>query len=66
MITYTTKEGDVLDWIVWKHYGTMSALEQVMKANPNVTNEKLSAGIEIKLPYIEATQKTDNEVKLWS
>ena len=66
MVTYITKEGDVLDWIVWKHYGTMSVLKQVMKANPNITDEKLSAEIEIKLPYIEATQKTDNEVKLWS
>ena len=66
MVTYITKEDDVLDWIVWKHYGTMSALEQVMKANPNVTEEILSAGTVIKLPYVEATQKTDNEVKLWS
>ncbi len=66
MITYITKEGDVLDWIVWRHYGTVSALEQVMKANPSITHEVLSAGIEIKLPYIDAVQKTDNEVKLWS
>lgn len=66
MVTYITKEGDVLDWIVWRHYGTVSALEQVMKANPNITHEVLSAGIEIKLPYIDAVQKTDNEVKLWS
>ncbi len=66
MIRYVTKEGDVLDWIVWRHYGTVSALEQVMKANPNITNVVLSAGIEIKLPYIEAAQKVDNEVKLWS
>lgn len=66
MVTYITKDGDVLDWIVWKHYGTMSALEQVMKSNPNVTEEILSAGTVIKLPYIEVAQKTDNEVKLWS
>ena len=66
MITYTTKEGDVLDWIVWQHYGTISVLEKVMEANPNITDEKLSAGIEIKLPYIETVQKADNEVKLWS
>lgn len=66
MITYTTKEGDVLDWIVWRHYGTISVLEKVMEANPNITDEKLSAGIEIKLPYIETVQKADNEVKLWS
>ena len=66
MIRYITKEGDVLDWIVWKHYGTMSALEQVIKANPNVTDEKLRAGMIIKLPYVETVQKKDNEVKLWS
>ncbi len=66
MIRYVTKEGDVLDWIVWKHYGTMSALEQVMKANPNITDEILRAGMIIKLPYIETVQKADNEVKLWS
>lgn len=66
MITYTTKEGDVLDWVVWQHYGTISVLEKVMKANPNITDEQLAAGIEIKLPYIEAAQKIDNEVRLWS
>ena len=66
MITYITKEGDVLDWIVWKHYGTISVLGQVIKANPHVTDEVLHAGMVIKLPYIEAVQKADNEVKLWS
>ena len=66
MIIYKTKEGDVLDWIVWRHYGTISVLEKVMAANPNITNEKLSAGIEIKLPYFETTQKTKGEIKLWS
>ena len=49
MVTYITKDGDVLDWIVWKHYGTMSALEQVMKSNPNVTEEILSAGTVIPI-----------------
>ncbi len=66
MITYTTKEGDVLDWIVWRHYGTISVLEKVMQANPNIVYEKLSAGIEIKLPYVEVVQKKNNEVRLWS
>ncbi len=66
MVTYITREGDVLDWIVWQHYGTISVLEKVMQANPNITDEKLSAGIEIKLPYIEAVQKNNNEVRLWS
>jgi phage tail protein X len=33
MVTYTTKEGDILDWICWKHYGTTAVLEQVLAAN---------------------------------
>ena len=66
MISYVTKENDVLDWIVWTHYGTTSVLEQVMSANPNITDEKLPAGIEIKLPYIESVQTTKGEIKLWN
>ncbi len=66
MVTYITKEGDVLDWIVWRHYGTISVLEKVMQANPNIVDEKLAAGVEIKLPYVEVVQKKNNEVRLWS
>ncbi len=66
MVTYITKEGDILDWIVWRHYGTISVLEKVMQANPNITSEKLLAGIEIKLPYIEVIQKSNSEVRLWN
>lgn len=61
---YITKEGDVLDWIVWKHYGITSVLEDVINANPNLTDSVLKAGIEVILPYIETTKK--NEVRLWS
>lgn len=66
MIVYTTKEGDVLDWICWRHYGTTAVLEEVLKANPNATDEKFKAGIKIKLPYIDTTHKNKNEVKLWN
>ena len=66
MVTYIAKEGDVLDWIVWRHYGTISVLEKVMEANPNITDEKLSAGTVVNLPYIEVTQKNISEVRLWN
>ncbi|MBR1734603.1 MAG: tail protein X [Alphaproteobacteria bacterium] len=66
MITYTTKENDVLDWIVWKHYGTTAVLEEVMKANPDITYEKISAGTVINLPYIDTTIKPKKEVRLWN
>lgn len=66
MIIYTTKNGDVLDWIVWKHYGTLSVIEEVLKANPAVTDEVLKAGIKIKLPYVDTALKSDKEIRLWS
>ena len=66
MVTYITKEGDVLDWICWKHYGTISVLEKVMEANPKITDERLAAGIEVKLPYIEIILKNGLEVRLWN
>ena len=66
MIAYIAKEGDLLDWIVWKHYGTTSVLEQVLQANPNLTNEILSAGTIVLLPYIEDIKKTNTEIRLWS
>ena len=66
MINYIAKEGDLLDWIVWKHYGTTSVLEQVMQANPNLTKEILTAGTIVRLPYIETVQKANSEVRLWN
>ena len=66
MVTYTAKDGDLLDWIVWKHYGTTSVLEQVLQANPNLTKEILYAGTIVRLPYIEEIKKTNTEIKLWS
>lgn len=66
MITYIAKEGDVLDWIVWKHYGTTFVLGKVMKANPSIVNEALKSGTVVKLPHIESVQKPSKEIRLWS
>jgi phage tail protein X len=66
MVTYTTKEGDVLDWICWKHYGTTAVLEQVLAANPDLTDEKLPAGITVELPYIASINSNKKEIKLWA
>jgi phage tail protein X len=65
MVRYTTKEGDVLDWICWKHYGTTAVLEQILAANPDLIDEKLPAGMIVKLPYITSI-KSKKEIKLWS
>jgi phage tail protein X len=65
VVTYTTKYGDILDWICWKHYGTTAVLEQVLSANPTLTDEKLLAGVIVKLPYI-ASIRSKKEIRLWS
>jgi phage tail protein X len=66
MVVYTTKENDILDWICRKHYGTTAVLEQVLAANPDLTDEKLSAGIIVKLPYIASIKNKKQEIRLWS
>jgi phage tail protein X len=66
VVSYVTKEGDVLDWIVWKHYGTTAVLEQVLAANPTLTDEKLPAGVVVKLPYIASIRSKKKELKLWN
>lgn len=65
MVIYSTKDGDVLDWICWKHYGTTAVIETVLKANPTLTAYKLAAGIEVKLPFIESVKDKRRSIKLW-
>jgi phage tail protein X len=64
MVRYRTKEGDVLDWIVWKHYGTTAVLERVLAANPTLTDEKLPAGTIVDLPFFGSISGK-REVRLW-
>jgi phage tail protein X len=66
MVVYTTKYGDILDWICWKHYGTTAVLEQVLAANPTLTNEKLPTGVIVKLPYIASIKSGKKELRLWN
>lgn len=68
MITYTTKDGDVLDLICWKYYGSTSGtVEKVLEANRHLANLPaiFAAGVKIILP--DLTPEEDSEsVKLWS
>jgi phage tail protein X len=66
VVVYTTKENDMLDWICWKHYSTTAVLEQVLTANPDLIDEKLAAGIVVKLPYIASVKSKKTELKLWN
>jgi phage tail protein X len=66
VVVYTAKENDMLDWICWKHYGSTAVLEQVLAANPTLTDEKLPAGIVVNLPFIGSIKSKKQEVRLWS
>lgn len=68
MITYITKDGDVLDAVCWKYYGkTSGVLEKVLEANRHLANLSaiFSAGVKIILPDLTLAEETES-VKLWS
>lgn len=68
-VTYTTKDGDVVDDICYRYYGTLDGrvFEQVLAANPGLAarGPVLAAGVVIELPVITSTATTQG-VRLWS
>lgn len=67
MITYRTKQHDVIDWICWKHYGfTAGSVEQIIQVNPEIAeyDDFLPEGLLIKLPGIDK-QSSVKQIKLW-
>ena len=68
MITYVTKDGDVLDAICWKYYGSTSGtVEKVLEANRHLAElgSIFAAGVKIILPDLTLGTETEN-IKLWS
>jgi phage tail protein X len=68
MITYITKDGDVLDSICHKYYGSTSdVVEKVLKANRHLANigAIFEAGIKIILPDLTPKEESES-IKLWS
>ncbi len=68
MITYFTKDGDVLDAICWKYYGsTTGVVEKVLEANRHLAElgSIFAAGVKIILPDLTQEEETES-VKLWS
>lgn len=65
---YISKDGDSVDEITWKQYGTRAGLvlEKVLDANPGIADygPVLPAGLSITLPVINepVAQKS---IKLW-
>lgn len=68
MITYITKDGDVLDAICFKYYGsTTGVVEKVLEANRHLAelDAIFSANVKIVLPDLTQEEETES-VKLWS
>lgn len=68
MITYITKDGDVLDAICFKYYGSTSGVvEKVLEANRHLAElgAIFAAGTKIVLPDLTPEEETES-VKLWS
>lgn len=65
---YITREGDTVDFVAFKYYGTLdgNVTEKVLDANPGLAarGAALPDGVEIVLPVIEQPTTTRG-VKLW-
>ena len=68
MITYVTKDGDVLDAICWKYYGSTSGtVEKVLEANRHLAELGSIFAAGVKIILLDLTLGTETEsVKLWS
>lgn len=69
MVTIVTKEGDMVDEIVFQHYGSISGyLEKVLELNRHLASygPVLPSGIKIKLPEIEEIKTDKKEISLWN
>ncbi len=51
-VRYLTRDGDMLDWICWRHYGRSDTAEAVLAVNPGIADHGpvLPAGIALILP----------------
>ncbi|MGI9278208.1 MAG: tail protein X [Endozoicomonas sp.] len=62
MAKYTTKDGDMLDAICYRHYGNLNGtVERVLNANPGLCEKPLvmPAGIVIDLPVLDSAEVND-------
>ena len=65
---YRTGIGEVLDRICFDHYGRSSAVVDVLKANPGLTDHPavLPEGVIVTLPDLPPEEATDEQMILWT
>ena len=62
-----TRDGDVLDDLVWQHYGRSDVIAAVLAANPHLAQlpPVLEAGLVIDLPDLSLPVEAP-VIRLWS
>ena len=62
-----TRDGDVLDALIWLHYGRGDVLAAVLEANPSLARlpPVLTAGLVIELPGLPLPVEAP-VIRLWS
>lgn len=62
-----TRDGDVLDDLVWQHYGRSDVIAAVLEANPQLAQlpPVLEAGLVIELPELLLPVE-EPVIRLWS
>ncbi len=66
VMTYQTREGDVLDDICWRYYERVDVVIDVLNANPGIVEYGaiLPKGLMILLPEIERGEAIES-IGLW-
>lgn len=65
--TYIASEGDTVDFIAWRFYGTLEArvVERLLDANKGLADTpELAAGTRVSLPELD-TRPDQSGTKLW-
>jgi phage tail protein X len=65
-MTYTTKQGDMWDYIAKQLFGSEKYTEQLMKANPShLSIVVFSAGVVLTVPEIDTTTASSSSFPPW-
>lgn len=69
-LTYKTRDGDTVDAVAWRYYGSQSpdVLRLVLEANPGLADRGavLPSGLDISLPEIVKPTSLKKGVTLWT
>ena len=67
-VVYVAQDGDMLDLVAYRRYGTVAAVRHVQAANPDLTGRgpRLAAGTRVRLPDLRTTpEEAARYVQLW-